>query len=37
VKCLHKKFWLGLEWREEEEWLDPKKIEKGKGKENEPH
>ena len=19
--CLHKKFWLGLEWREEEEWL----------------
>ena len=24
VKCLHKKFWLGLEWREEEEWLNPK-------------
>jgi hypothetical protein len=30
------KFWLGLEWREEEEWLSPKQSKKMWDKETKP-
>ena len=32
-----KKFWLGLEWRDEEEGLNPKENKKMRDKKTKPH